>query len=142
MEGRGGPESRDWTRYDPERLAVYRLARRHTRAVGDLLRRVDMRGHADVGDDLRRTAKSATANIKEGYGEHRPGKKINYYQIAKGSVTEAWGHLDSLVDFRLAWPGDIEEIRDLQNQIIALLVTLIRNLESRVRRTTPRRRMR
>lgn len=85
---------REWGRYDPERLAVYRLARRHTRAVGEVLRKANTHGFGDLVDDLRRTAKSITANIKEGYGEHRPGKKVNFYQIAKGSVTEAWGHTD------------------------------------------------
>ena len=125
-------------KYDPERLAVYRLARRHTRAIGDLLRKANTHGHGDLVDDLRRTAKSVTANIKEGYGEHRPAKKINFYQIAKASITAAWGHLDSLVDFQLVPESEIVEIRDLQNQIIALLITMIRNLERRLPSRRPR----
>jgi four helix bundle protein len=129
VEGRG-----DWGRYDPMRLAVYRLARRHTRGMSELLARSSTRGHADLVDDIRRCVKSITANIKEGYGEHRPAKKANFYLIAKASVTEAWGHTDSLVDFGIASPRDIAELRDLQNQIVALLVTMIRTQESRAAR--------
>jgi four helix bundle protein len=136
VEGRGGKERGEgkWSRYDPERLAVYRRARRHTRAVHELLDRSDTRGYADLVDDLKRCLKSATANIKEGYGEHRPTRKANFYLIAKASVTEAWGHVDSLVDFGIVSSSEIEEIRDLQNQIIALLVTMIRTQESRASR--------
>jgi four helix bundle protein len=117
--------------YDPERLAVYRLARRHTRAVQALLSKTDTRGFAPYVDNLRRSATSIPANTKEGYGEYRPAKKIHYYQIAKASVAEAWGHTDTLVDLGLVEERDIEEIRDLQNQMMALLITMIRNLESK-----------
>lgn len=127
-DGRGAGE---WGRYDPERLAVYRLARRHSRGVRDLLGNARTRGFAELVDNLRRATTSVTANIKEGYGEHRPAKKANYYQIAKGSVTEAWGHVDSLVDWGLIHEREIHEVRDLQNQIIALLVTMIRTQNSR-----------
>lgn len=122
----------EFGRYDPERLAVYRLARRHSRAVRDLLAKADTRGFGELVDNLRRSTTSIPANIKEGYGEHRPAKKANFYQIAKGSVTEAWGHTDSLVDWGLIAPHDIEDVRDLQNQMIALLITMIRSQEKRL----------
>lgn len=117
--------------YDPEDLAVYRLARRHTRVIAGLLKTADTRGYGEQVDNLRRAAASIPSNIKEGYGEYRPRKKAHYYQIAKASVTEAWGSLDNLVDFGCIEPAAIAEARDLQNQMIALLITMIRNLESR-----------
>jgi four helix bundle protein len=123
-----------WGKYDPERLAVYRLAREHTRRVNVLIRTCDTRGFADLVDDLRRCCKSLTANVKEGYGEHRPAKKANFYSIAKASATEGWGHIDSFVDFGLVTSRDIAPIRDLQNQIIALLVTMIRTQQSKIDR--------
>lgn len=133
VEGRGrgadGAGGGSWARYDPERLAVYRIARRHSRLVIELLGRSQTRGHADLLDDIRRCLRSITANVKEGYGEHRPARKASFYLIAKASVTEAWGHLDTLVDLGIAKPRDILDIRDLQSQMIALLVTMIRTQE-------------
>lgn len=40
---------------------------------------------------------------------------------------ECWGHTDSFVDFGLAPENAIAGIRDLENQLIALLTTMIRN---------------
>lgn len=129
-----GPRG-DHGRYDPERLAVYRIARRHSRAARDLLAKTDTRGFGELVDNFKRSVTSIPANIKEGYGEHRTAKKANYYQIAKASVTEAWGHTDSLVDWGLVGPGEIEEVRDLQNQMIALLITMIRSQEKNLKKS-------
>lgn len=124
------PSGRDWTRYDPERLAVYRLARAHTRAVAKLLEEADTRGFSGLVDQIRRSTASITGNTKEGYGEESPGRKAQYYAYAKASTSETWAHIDNLVDFGCTTPEATREIRGLQNQIMALLVTMIRNLQN------------
>jgi hypothetical protein len=50
--------------------------------------------------------------------------------IAKGSTWECWAHTDSMVDFGLVPESAIKEVRNLQNQITALLITTIRRLEA------------
>lgn len=117
-------------RFDPERIAAYRLARAHSRAVRALIARADTRGFADLVNQLRRSAASITANVLEAIGDWRPGKRVNYLAIAKGSTWESWAHTDSFVDFGLVAPQAIAEVRQLQNQISALLITMIRRLES------------
>lgn len=117
-------------RFDPEKMAVYRLARQHTRAVRALLAGANTRGFADLVNQLRRAASSITANILEASGEWRPGKRAHYLMIAKGSTWESWAHTDGLVDFGLVPEAAIAEVRDLQNQITALLITAIRNIEA------------
>jgi four helix bundle protein len=119
-------------RYEPERLGVYRLAREHTRLTVALLSGARTRGYAALVDELRRCAISIPANVKEGYGDHRPKRKAHFYYLAKASVTEAWAHVDTLVDLGLVRPADIEEIRGVQRQIVALLVTMIRTQEARI----------
>jgi four helix bundle protein len=118
-------------RYEPERLAAYRLAREHTRLAAELLRAAETRGYAALVDELRRCAISIPANVKEGYGDHRPKRKAHFYYLAKASVTEAWAHVDTLVDLGLVSPGDIHAIRDAQRQLVAVLVTMIRTQEAR-----------
>ena len=116
--------------FDPDRIAVYRLARAHSRAVHTLLARIQTRGHADLINQLRRSTASIPANILEAMGEWRPGKRLHYLLIAKGSVWESWAHVDSLVDLALVDIPSIAEIRDLEGQMTALLITTVRNLET------------
>jgi four helix bundle protein len=91
-------------KFDPERMAVYRLAREHTRAVHMLTDTVPARGFADLINQLRRAAASIPANVLEAAGEWRVGKRLNYLMIAKGSTCECWAHTDSLVDSALCVP--------------------------------------
>jgi four helix bundle protein len=111
-------------------MAVYRLAREHSRAVCSLIHRAKVRGYADLVSQLRRSAASIPANILEATGEWRQRKRLHYLMIAKGSTWECWAHSDSMVDFDLARAEDVAEVRDLQRQITALLITTIRNLEA------------
>ena len=125
-------EKREWDAFDPERLPVYRLARRHTRAIATLLEKADTRGHSKLVDQIRRSTASVTGNIREGCGEESPGRKAQYYSYAKASVTETWGHVDNLVDFGCISASEIEEVRDCQNQLIAVLWSMIRTQRARM----------
>jgi four helix bundle protein len=116
-------------RFDPEKMAVYRLARLHSRAVRDLVKVADTRGYADLVGQLRRSAASIPANILEAAGEWRPGRRLHYLMIARGSTCESWAHTDTLVDFGVVTPEAIRGVRDAQGQINALLTATIRNLE-------------
>jgi four helix bundle protein len=116
-------------RFDPEKMAVYRLAREHNRAVRRLLRGARTRGFSDLVNQLYRSAASIPANVLEATGEWRPRKRLNYLMIAKGSAWECWAHTDTLVDFGVVPASSITEVRRLQEDISALLISTIRNLE-------------
>lgn len=118
-------------RFDPEKMAVYSLARQHNRAVRVLLNGADTCGFGDLVGQFRASAVSIPANILEAAGEFRPGKRLNYLMIAKGSTCESWAHADSMVDFGLAKTSDVAEVRNLQSRINALLTSTILALESR-----------
>jgi four helix bundle protein len=118
--------------FDPERMAVYRLAREHTRVIRALLERANTRGYSDLVDQTRRAAASITANILEAGGEWTPRKRAHYFRLAKGSTWECWAHIDTLVDFQLAPEREIARARDLQRQITALLLTSIHNAEASI----------
>jgi four helix bundle protein len=116
--------------FDPERMAVYRLARQHTRAVRVLLGKADLRGFSDLANQLRESTVSIPANILEAAGEWRPKKRMHYLMIAKGSTWESWAHTDSMVDFQLVSEAAIADARELQGEITGLLITTIRRLET------------
>ena len=73
-------------RFDPEKMAVYRFARQHGRAVRALIQTADTRGFADLVGQLRCSSTSIPANLLEAAGEWRPGKRLHYLMIAKGST--------------------------------------------------------
>ena len=116
--------------FDPERLAIYRLAREHNRAVHSLIRCSRTRGYSDLVVQYRRSVTSIPANVLEAMGEWRLGKRLHYFCIAKGSTWESWAHTDSFVDFELAPEEAILDVRNLQKQMTAVLITSIRNLEA------------
>jgi four helix bundle protein len=119
-------------RFDPEKIAVYALARRHNRCLAALIAAIDTRGQSDLVAQVRASAASIPANILEATGEWRDGKRLHYLMIAKGSTWESWAHIDTMVDFGIAGRHQIADIRALQNQITALLITMVRNLETRI----------
>jgi four helix bundle protein len=102
--------------------------------VRSLLEEADLRGFSDLANQLRRSTASIPANILEAAGEWRIKKRLHYLMIAKGSTWESWAHTDSMVDLDLVPEAAIEEVRDVQNQITALLITTIRNLEASLAR--------
>lgn len=71
--------------------------------------------------------------LLEAMGEWRPGKRLLYMGIAKGSTWECWAHVDTLLDFGLIDLQAAAPVRDKQRQITALLITTIRNLEAQIK---------
>ena len=51
-----------------------------------------------LGNQIRRAAISATANIAEGYGRYHYQEGIQFYRIARGSLYELKDHLMSCLD--------------------------------------------
>ena len=54
------------------------------------------KGHAELADQLRRSAQSVPQNIAEGAGRVTQADKARHYTIARGSAMESAAHLDVL----------------------------------------------
>ena len=83
------------------------------------------KGHADLADQLRRSAQSIPQNIAEGCGRTTRGDKAKHYTIARGSAMESASHLDvmrvdELIDADLYARGI-----ELLERIVAMLTKLI-----------------
>ena len=107
-----------------QRLDVYQ---RSIEFLG-LVRRIRSllpKGHADLADQLRRSAQSVPQNIAEGCGRTTRADKARYYTIARGSAMESASHLDvmrieELIDDQL-YTGGI----DILERVVAMLTKLI-----------------
>jgi four helix bundle protein len=84
------------------------------------------RGHSDLGDQLRRAARSIPANIAEGAGRTTPADGARYYAIARGSTMECAAHLDCYRRLRAIDDKQYEAAMVLLEAIVAMLTKLCR----------------
>jgi four helix bundle protein len=77
----------------------------------------------DFTSQIRRASLSISANIAEAYGRHHTLDKINFYYIARGSLTETQSHLE--YGRQVNYITD-EDARNLEDSLLKLLHELNR----------------
>ncbi len=112
-----------WIMFPYERWKVYRLAL-ELRDVANELSGVQVRYASHDLDHLRRCSSSALFNIGEGALRRNKGEKLQFYNIALGSVGECNAVLTVLAKMH---PNKqlVQHGRDLCQHIAALLTNLI-----------------
>jgi four helix bundle protein len=110
------------------KLVVERKAEELVAESARLLRRIPYRCNAY--NHLDKSVDSVHFNIGEGAALFRSRLKRNKYDIARGEAKEVQKALRSLVLRRKLSEQDIAIADDLADQIIAMLTTMIKNLEA------------
>ena len=112
-----------------EKLLVERKAEELIQEVGRLLKRV---GHPCTAlIHLEKAAVSTYLNIAEGSALYRPRLKANKYDIARGEANETRRALNALVLQGKLTSEEVAAADKLADSIIAMLTTMIKNLEKR-----------
>ena len=75
----------------------------------------------DLADQLKRSARSTTANIAEGYGRFHYRDNYRFCSNARGSLCESLDHLIAASDEDLITTEQLEEARDLFNHALKVL---------------------
>jgi four helix bundle protein len=83
------------------------------------------RGHADLADQLRRSAQSIPQNIAEGAGKTTRADKAKHYTIARGSAMESAAHLDVMRVEELIDDERYARGVELLERVVAMLTKLI-----------------
>ena len=107
-----------------QKLDVYERAIAFLVLSQRVLRRVP-KGHADLADQLRRSAQSIPQNIAEGCGRTTRADKARHYTIARGSAMESASHLDVMRVEGLIEAEDYAHGIELLERIVAMLTRLI-----------------
>ena len=94
-------------------------------ALAQRVRRCLPKGHADLADQLRRSAQSIPQNIAEGCGRATRADKAKHYTIARGSAMESAAHLDVLRVEELIDGEQYARGVELLGRIVAMLTKLI-----------------
>ena len=106
-----------------QKLDVYRCATEflaEAAVVGERL----PKGHAALGDQLRRAALSVPLNIAEAAGRTSAADKARHYAIARGSAMECAAILDALRLVRAV--DDVARSFELLERIVSMLTKLSR----------------
>lgn len=75
-----------------EDLQCFRLALDMIVNAQELARRLPANEKYDMAQQVRRSSKSVTANIAEGYGRYHYLDSLKFYSNARGSLNETLGH--------------------------------------------------
>jgi four helix bundle protein len=110
---------------DFERLDVYQRSVSFMALVVRVTERLP-RGHADLGDQLRRAASSILLNIAEGSGKPTRADRGRFFAIARGSALECGAALDVLRLLGGASADDVEQGKVLLSRIVAMLTKMCR----------------
>lgn len=83
---------------------------------------------------IRRSAVSISANIAEAFGRNHTSDKINFYYIARGSLTETQSHLEYGKRIGYISDADVtgldEALNELYNDLNKVLLSLKNSVSS------------
>jgi four helix bundle protein len=112
-----------------EKLLVERKAEELIQEVARLVKRA---GHPCTASiHLEKAAVSTYLNIGEGTALYRPRLKANKYDIARGEANEVRRALEVLILQGKLTKEEVAAADKLADEIIAMLTTMIKNLEER-----------
>jgi four helix bundle protein len=111
-------------KYPFERLEAYRVALSLMVVIGRITNQLP-RGHGDIRDQTRRSARSAHLNIAEAVGSLKPGTKASRFETARASAFECAACLREIGLSGLAEPADLNEAHTLLHRLTLMLTRLI-----------------
>jgi four helix bundle protein len=94
-------------------LACWRLASEVQAAVYAVITHHRVANDRDFCHDIRRSARSAPANIAEGFGRYTHREFAHFLSIARASLTETENHLHHLREQDLVSPDEWTRLTDL-----------------------------
>ena len=107
-----------------QKLDVYRRSIEFSALARRVMNRMP-KGHADLVDQLRRSARSICQNVAEGAGKATRADKAKHYTIARGSAMESAAHLDLMKVDDLLDEEQHAHGLELLERIVAMLTKLI-----------------
>ena len=81
---------------------------------------------------MRRASVSIIANIAEGFGRISIKEKLNFYNLAHGSLTELQSHVYISNDLNYVSSEDLKKFLETTYNVQALLLGLIRSTQKRL----------
>ena len=104
-----------------EDLECYQRALEVVAAVHETVKLFPASERYDLVSQIRRSSKSITANIAEGYGRYHYLDSLHYYSVARGELNETLAHLINSKVLGFIDQGMFEKLYDLIRQAEQIL---------------------
>ncbi|MCL6494945.1 MAG: four helix bundle protein [Ignavibacterium sp.] len=115
--------------FDHEKLKVYQMALRFNEFTFKIISRLNL---LDIRNQLERASNSIVLNIAEGNGKFSKKDRCRYFDVSIGSSFEAAACLDILFTRKSISPSELSEGKEILEQIVSMLVGLIKSNSDRV----------
>ena len=113
-----------------EGLKVYQEARQLVKDIYLLQKKFPKEERYALGDQVRRSATSITANLAEGSGRQSLKEKVHFIEIAFGSMTEAFCELQTACDLDYIQTEQLDALRPQFENVAKMLSGLRNSLNS------------
>jgi four helix bundle protein len=120
--------------FDHEKLHVYQLQLEFLRWVTPVLEEAQQKDAgktAEVRRQLDRASLSVLLNIAEGNGKRRQRTRAKSFDDARGSAAESAACLDALVAKGMCSVNRVEEGKQMEERVYAMLTKLMGRFDSR-----------
>ncbi len=111
-------------------LVCWQLSNELKARVYDLIARPRVARDFKFCDQIRESARSAPANIAEGFGKFDPPEFARYLKIAKGSLMETQNHLRDGLTQKYVAEEEFRQLWQLTKRARAAIIGLIEYLET------------
>jgi four helix bundle protein len=111
-----------------EELDCWKLANELKVAIYDVLERPHIKTDRDFCDDVRDAAKSAPANIAEGFGRRTDPDFAHFLDIARGSLNECRNHIGDARDRNYINENERSALDSLASRAVGAVAGLQRYL--------------
>ena len=111
-------------------LIAWRLAYELRRKVVPLLYRTLKVKDFDLHKQVRKAARSAPANVAEGFGRYKHKVFANFVRIAKGSVLELMNHFQEAFDEGYLTKAELGDLEHAARKTLKVMNGLLRYLDS------------
>ena len=104
-----------------EDLDVYRMARKFSNKIGQLIKRLPAEEGPNLKNQMRRAKLSMTNNIAEGFGRYHYQENMQFCRQSRGSICELIDDINECLDNAYISKDESEELKTDAYQLIKVL---------------------
>jgi len=104
-----------------EDLECWKACKEVRRFIMKVIKKIPPEEKYALADGMRRSSRSTTENITEGYGRYHYGENIQFCRISRGSLHELIDQFISALDDNYITKQEYDKGRELINKAITIL---------------------
>jgi four helix bundle protein len=111
-------------------LPVYKTCREFRKKISVIIKLLPASEKFELTTQIKRSSRSITANISEGFGRFHYQENIQFCRIARGSLTETMEHIITAYDENYINEQTLKDVNDDYKKCLKELNSYIKYLKS------------